>query len=80
MEFLQRAEGLVHPEHPSQSYIQDVTARAYYLKGGTENQQIAFSRCQRAVSHVTAMPWARLGAACNWIEFAIELQDFMPFL
>ena len=76
IKYLHDAENLVHPDHPSQTHIQDAMAQAYWYKGGSENQQIAFSLYERALARVTVMSWDRLRVARNWIKLALGIQDF----
>ena len=68
LEYLRDAENLVHPDHPTRSSIQGVLARAYLLKGGCENQQIAFDLFEHAVKHTTASPWVRLLEGHNSVD------------
>ena len=76
LKYLRDAENLAHPDHPIQSRIQEVLAYAHLLKGGSENQQIAFKLYERAVKHITAFARNRLRVGRSWIRDAIKLQDF----
>ena len=57
LKYLRDAENLIRPDNPIQSGIQNEIALAYWYKGGTENQQIAFTLLERAVIHNIETPW-----------------------
>ena len=76
LKYLHDAENIVHSDHPARSDIQGELAEAYLLKGGSENQQIAFELFERALKHTTAIPRRCLGVGQNWIRNAIKLEDF----